>query len=301
MQLDGLLFFPLTPFTPTGEIAPEVLGQHVTAGVDAGAGGVFAACGTGEYHALGLSEYEQVVRTAVASVDGRVPVVAGAGGPLPHAQECVRRAGAAGADAILLMPPYLVNGAEEGLLEYIRQVAAASRCPIIIYQRNNARFTPESVVRLAREPSIVGFKDGLGDIEQMQRIVLAVRNVIGEEFLFFNGLPTAEMSMPAYKAAGVPLYSSAAFAFVPEVAMRFHTALHAGDDATVRRLLTEFYRPLAELRDTVPGYAVALVKAGARLRGLDAGGVRAPLTDPNPEHEAALERLIAAGLRTVQE
>ncbi len=301
MRLAGLLFFPLTPFDSAGDVAPDVLANHVAGGVDGGAGGVFVACGTGEYHALGLAEYEQTVRVAVSSVEGRVPVVAGAGGALPHAVASAEAAERAGADGLLLMPPYLVNSAEAGLEEYVRRVAAATDLSIVIYQRNNARFSPAGAARLAAHPKVVGFKDGFGDIEQTHRIVLSVRARAGEDFMFFNGLPTAEMTAAAYRAVGVHLYSSAAFAFVPEVAMAFHTALTEGDTDTTRRLLTDFYGPLTDLRDQVPGYAVSLVKAGAWIRGLDAGPVRAPLTDPTPQHLATLESLIESGLAVVKE
>ncbi|MDT0300893.1 5-dehydro-4-deoxyglucarate dehydratase [Streptomonospora wellingtoniae] len=297
MQLDGLLFFPVTPFDTAGDLAPEVLADHVADGVDAGAGGVFAACGTGEFHALDLAEYRQLVGAAVRAAAGRVPVLSGAGGPLPHARACARAAAEAGADGLLLMPPYLVQGPGGGLESYVRQVAEASSLPVIIYQRSNARFSAEDVARLAKEPFVVGFKDGLGDIEHAQRVVLEVREAVGDEFLLFNGLPTAELSAPAYQAVGFDLYSSAAFAFVPEVAGAFHTALRNDDQVVVQRLLSGFYRPFAELRDRVPGYAVSLVKAGARLRGRAVGPVRAPLVDPGPEHLAVLQRIIDDGLR----
>ncbi|MBB6078761.1 dihydrodipicolinate synthase/N-acetylneuraminate lyase [Streptomyces paradoxus] len=124
-----------------------------------------------------------------------------------------------------------------------------------------------------------------------------MRAVPGTEgFQFFNGLPTAEMTAPAYRGVGVELYSSAVFAFAPEIALAFHRALADGDDALVSRLLDEFYGPLVALRDEVPGYAVSLVKAGVTLRGLDVGGVRAPLLDPAPEHIARLAKLLDHGL-----
>jgi 5-dehydro-4-deoxyglucarate dehydratase len=97
----------------------------------------------------------------------------------------------------------------------------------------------------------------------------------------------------------VNLYSSAAFAFAPEVALAFHQAVTSGDDALTQRLLTSFYLPLVQLRDQVPGYAVSLVKAGLRLRGQDVGGVRPPLVDPSAAHVAELEKIIAAGLEIV--
>ncbi|WP_433254041.1 5-dehydro-4-deoxyglucarate dehydratase [Streptosporangium sp. CA-135522] len=296
MRLDGVLFFPVTPFDGDGGLACEMLADHVAEGVASGAGGVFTACGTGEFNALSLREHERAVAVAVSATAGRAPVLAGAGGALPFARECARQAAAAGADGLLLLPPYLVSAPADGLVRYAREVAAVTDLPIIVYQRANARFTPAAAAALARIPNITGFKDGLGDLDLLQRIILAVRDATDREFTFFNGMPTAEMTVPAYRGLGVTLYSSAVFCFAPEVALGFHRAVTAGDEVLVQRFLGEFYRPLVELRDLVPGYAVALVKAGVRLRGLDVGGVRAPLVDPAPEHVARLETLIATGL-----
>ncbi|TMR17356.1 5-dehydro-4-deoxyglucarate dehydratase, partial [Nonomuraea zeae] len=269
MRLDGVLFFPVTPFGDDGDLAEPVLARHVADGVTAGAGGVFTACGTGEFSALDLGEYTRVVATSVAAAAGRVPVLCGAGGPLPAARAFARAAAAQGADGLLLMPPYLVTGPQAGLIRYVREVAAAGGLPIIIYQRGTARFTPETVAELAELPEVVGFKDGIGDFDLLQRIILTVRRSLAGEFLFFNGLPTAELTVPAYRGLGVSLYSSAVFAFAPEIALAFHKAVTGGDEVLVRRLLTGFYLPLVELRDLVPGYAVSLVKAGVRCRGLE--------------------------------
>ncbi|GAA3701933.1 5-dehydro-4-deoxyglucarate dehydratase [Nonomuraea antimicrobica] len=297
MRLDGVLFFPVTPFGPDGALAEPVLARHVSNGVAAGAGGVFSACGTGEFNALDLEEYTRVVATSVAATAGRVPVLAGAGGPLPAARAIARAACAEGADGLLLMPPYLVTGPASGLVRYVREVAEAGGLPVIIYQRGTARFTPSAVAELAAEvPLVVGFKDGLGDFDLLQRIILTVRRETGKDFTFFNGLPTAELTVPAYRGLGVNLYSSAVFAFAPEIALAFHKAVTGGDEVLAQRLLTDFYLPLVELRDRVPGYAVSLVKAGVRMRGLEVGGVRAPLVDPGGEDLVELERIIGVGL-----
>ncbi|XVV05719.1 5-dehydro-4-deoxyglucarate dehydratase [Actinosynnema sp. CA-248983] len=295
MQLDGVLFFPVTPFDPDGAVAEHVLAEHVKRGVAAGAGGVFVACGTGEFHALDLAEFERAVAVAVESTGGRVPVFAGAGGPLPVAKAFARAARDAGADGLLLLPPYLVTNPPRGLVRYVTEVAGATELPLIVYQRNNAVFTPETAVEVASLPTVVGFKDGLGDIDLLQRIVLAVRAGVDKPFQFFNGLPTAELTVPAYRGIGVELYSSAVFCFAPEISLGFYQAVQDGDDALVRRYLTEFYRPFVELRDQVPGYAVALVKAAVKATGLDVGGVRPPLLDPTDEHLAELEKIVAAG------
>ena len=300
MKFHGVLFFPVTPFAADGSLDEERLAQHIESGVAAGAGGVFVACGTGEFHALSAEEVERATRVAVTTTAGRVPVLAAAGGPAPVARDQATRVERAGADGILLLPPYLVSAPQQGLVRYVEEVIAATDLPVVFYQRGTARLTAETAAEIAALPGVVGLKDGIGDIERMHRIVRAVRAVPGtEDFQFFNGLPTAEMTAPAYQGVGVELYSSAVFAFAPEIALAFHRALAEDDDALVSRLLDEFYGPLVALRDEVPGYAVSLVKAGVTLRGLDVGGVRAPLLDPTPDHVARLSKLLDHGLEVV--
>jgi len=292
-QLDGVLFFPVTPFDAAGAVDTGLLADHIASRLDHHPGAVFAACGTGEFHALALEEVQTVVTTAVSTAGGGAPVFGGAGGPLPHAVACARAAADAGAEGLLVLPPYLVGAPAEGLIRYFETVAEASELPIVVYHRANASLTPAIMARLARHPKIIGFKDGVGDMGVAQQIVLEVGATGRDDFLFFNGLLTAELTQAAFRGIGIPLYSSAVFAMAPDIANAFYAAYIAGDDATRERLLREFYRPLVALRDQVPGYAVALVKAGVRLGGLPVGGVRAPLLDPTPEHEARLAELLA--------
>ncbi len=297
----GPLFFPVTAYGPDGSVDLDTYRTHVRRGVEAGAAAVFACCGTGEFHALTPEEFEACVRAAVEAADGRVPVVAGAGYGTALAVRYARLAEAAGADGLLAMPPYLVVAGQEGLLRHYREVAAATALPVIVYQRDNAVFTPETVVALARTDGIIGLKDGLGDLDLMQRVISAVRTEAPGDFLYFNGLPTAEQTQLAYRALGVTLYSSAVFCFAPEIALAFHQALRTGDDATVDKLLDGFYRPFVELRAQGRGYAVALVKAGVRLRGLDVGEVRPPLHEPAGDHVKQLAEVIERGHALLEE
>ncbi|MFF7647670.1 5-dehydro-4-deoxyglucarate dehydratase [Streptomyces canus] len=297
----GPLFFPVTAYGPDGSVDLAVYRAHVRRGVDAGAAAVFACCGTGEFHALTPEEFERCVRAAVDETAGRVPVVAGAGYGTALAVRYAGLAEAAGADGLLALPPYLVVAGQEGLLRHYREVAAATALPVIVYQRDNAVFTPETVVELARSEGIIGLKDGLGDLDLMQRIVSAVRTEGLGDFLYFNGLPTAEQTQLAYQAIGVPLYSSAVFCFAPEIALAFHRALMDGDRATADRLLDGFYRPFVELRARGRGYAVSLVKAGVRMRGLDVGEVRPPLHEPDGDHVKQLAEIIERGHALLEE
>ncbi|MFI7497810.1 5-dehydro-4-deoxyglucarate dehydratase [Streptomyces sp. NPDC049687] len=303
----GVLSFPLTSFREDGSLDPEGFRAHIAAQLATAPGAVFPACGTGEFFSLDEDEYRQVVSIAVTEAAkgvppregvpawGKVPVVAGIGYGWAQAVRFARIAEEAGADALLVLPHYLVAAPQDGLVAQLEQIAARTRLPLIAYQRGQVAFTAESLKRIARIPTVIGLKDGHSDLDRLQRLTLAAP----EGFLFFNGAATAEIQARAYAAVGVPAYSSAVHAFAPEIANAFFTALRDGDGGTVDKLLRDFYVPLVELRDRVPGYAVSLVKAAARLRGRPVGGVRAPLTDPGAADLADLTTLLATGLDLV--
>ncbi|MCT2545229.1 MULTISPECIES: 5-dehydro-4-deoxyglucarate dehydratase [Streptomyces] len=295
-RVAGPLFFPVTAYGPDGDVDLDAFRAHVRTGIDAGAAAVFACCGTGEFHALTPQEFRRVVAAAVEETAGEVPVVAGAGYGTALAIQYAKLAEEAGADGLLAMPPYLVVADQEGLLGHYTALAAATSLETIVYQRDNAVFTPATVVALATTPGVIGLKDGYGDLDLMQRIVSAVRTELPDgDFLYFNGLPTAELTGPAYRGIGVSLYSSAVFAFAPDIALAFYRALDSGDDELTGALLDHFYRPLVELRAKGRGYAVSLVKAGVRLGGLDVGEVRTPLTEPSAAHIEELTAIVARG------
>ncbi|WP_338703592.1 5-dehydro-4-deoxyglucarate dehydratase [Streptomyces sp. Q6] len=291
----GVLSFPLTSFDERGALDLDGFRAYVAAQVDTGPGAVFPACGTGEFSSLDEDEYRRVVTAAVEESAGRVPVVAGIGYGWAQAVRFARIAEEAGADALLVLPHYLVRGPQSGLVAQVEQIAARTRLPLIVYQRDQVAFSVASLRRVAALPGVIGLKDGHSDLDRLQRLTLAAP----EGLLFFNGAATAEIQARAYAAVGVPAYSSAVHAFAPEIAAAFFVALRDGDHARVDRLLREFYLPFVEIRDRVPGYGVSLVKAAARLRGRPVGPVRAPLADPTPGDLADLERVLAAGLDLV--
>jgi 5-dehydro-4-deoxyglucarate dehydratase len=291
----GVLSFPLTGFREDGSLDPDGCRAHLAAQLATAPGAVFPACGTGEFFSLDEDEYRQVVSIAVQEAAGRVPVVAGVGYGWAQAARFARIAEDAGADALLVLPHYLVAAPQDGLVAQLEQIAARTRLPLIAYQRGQVAYTADSLRRIAALPGVIGLKDGHSDLDRLQRLTLAAP----EGFLFFNGAATAEIQARAYAAVGVPAYSSAVHAFAPEIADAFFGALREGDDATVDTLLRDFYVPLVELRDRAPGYAVSLVKAAARLRGRPVGPVRAPLTDPRAADLADLATLLTTGLDLV--
>lgn len=291
----GVLSFPLTSFHDDGSLDPEGFRAHVAAQLATAPGALFPACGTGEFFSLDEDEYRQVVTIAVEEAGGRVPVVAGTGYGWAQAARFAHIAEEAGADALLVLPHYLTAAPQDGLVAQLEQIAARTRLPLIAYQRGQVAYTAQSLRRIAAIPNVIGLKDGHSDLDRLQRLTLAAP----DGFLFFNGASTAEIQARAYATVGVPAYSSAVHAFAPEIADAFFTALRKEDAATIETLLRDFYVPLVELRDRVPGYAVSLVKAAARLRGRPVGPVRAPLTDPSAADLADLKTLLTTGLDLV--
>ncbi len=300
--LTGLLAFPLTPFDDGLELDLAVFAQGVERHIAHDAGAVFLGCGTGEFSALSNHEQAQLLTRGREVVAGRVPVWVGVGGSAADARAGVAAAAERGADGVLLMPPYLISGPPAGLLDYVRYAVADTSIPVVVYNRGTGVFTPQAAVSLLGISSVIGLKDGFGSIELMTRIVTSIRaegSEAARNFLFFNGMPTAEVSARAYAAIDVARYSSAVHCFAPEIAMAFFHALHAGDDATQQRLLSRFYLPLVGLRDETPGFAVSLVKAAARLRGQQVGGVRPPLVEPTTDQLDRLSVILEDGLAEV--
>lgn len=286
----GLLSFPLTDFDRNLDFDPKGYRARLEWLAPYGATALFAAGGTGEFFSLTGDEYPDIIRTAVDTCRGKVPIIAGAGGPTRFAIECAQAAERAGAHGILLLPHYLTEAGQQGLAAHVEAVCKSVKFGVIVYNRATSRLKPDTLAGLAeRNANLVGFKDGVGDIEAM----VAIYQRMGERLAYLGGLPTAEVYAAAYKAMGTPVYSSAVFNFIPKTAMDFYKAVANDDLPTQHRLLKEFFMPYLEIRNRVPGYAVSIVKAGAQIVGHGAGPVRPPLTDLTAGEMETLEKLIA--------
>ena len=285
----GLLSFPVTHFTTDGAFDPEGYRAHVAYLIDHAPAALFAAGGTGEFFSLGLGEYEHVIRSAVETAAGRTPVIAGVGYGTALAIEFASRAERAGADGILLLPPYLVQVEQEGLFRHVAAVCRAVGIGVIVYHRDNSLFELDTVRRLCdAHPNLIGFKDGHANVEQMTCLV----SVLGDRLVYVGGMPTAEVFASANHGLGVSTYSSAVFNFVPEFALRFYAAVQARDRAFTSEALRSFFLPYLAIRNRRRGYAVSIVKAGLRVVGRPAGPVRAPLIDLTAEENALLAAVI---------
>ena len=285
----GLLSFPVTHFTADGTFDEAPYRAHCAWMLEHDLAGLFAAGGTGEFFSLTPGEVAHVVGAAVAETNGRIPVISGCGYGTAIATGIARDAEKAGADGLLLLPPYLVGSKQDGLAAHIEAVCRSTGMGVIVYNRDNAVVNDETLARLCeRNPNLVGYKDGVGDIELMTRIFARM----GDRLTYIGGLPTAETFAVPYLTMGVTTYSSAIFNFLPDWALSFYRAVRAGDQATVMDGLRRFVLPYIALRNRGQGYAVSIVKAGMRAVGRDAGPVRTPLTDLSAAEDAELRALI---------
>ena len=260
----GLLSFPVTHFTDDLQLDEAGYRKHLSWLAEYPVAGLFAAGGTGEGFSLTFEETDRVVRAAVDEVAGTVPVLAPATGSTANAVAQAKAAEAAGADGLLLMPPYLTESSQAGLVEHVSQVCQATGLGVVVYSRANAVLHDEAVATLAdRNPTMIGFKDGVGSIEQMTRTYARV----GDRLMYVGGLPTAETFALPLLQLGVSTYSSALFNFVPQWAIEFYDAVRAQDRDEVYRRLSEFVLPYLDIRDRTPGYAVSIVKGGLAAIG----------------------------------
>jgi 5-dehydro-4-deoxyglucarate dehydratase len=285
----GLLSFPITDFDPDGEFDAKSYARRLEWLAPYGASALFVGGGTGEGFSLNPAEHEAVVETAVGVCRGTVPIIASAAYGTRIASEMARNAEKRGAAAILLLPHYLTETSVEGVCRHVEAVCRSTGLGVIVYNRNVCRLDADAVLRLTETcPNLIGFKDGVGDIENM----VSIRRQVGSRLSYLGGLPTAEVYAEAYKAMGVDVYSSAVFNFIPRTAMQFYEAVSTDDRASTARLLEEFFLPYIAIRNRVPGYAVGIVKAGARVVGRSAGPVRPPLVDCNDRDLADLRALV---------
>jgi len=286
----GLLSFPVTHFDKNFRFQEGPYREHCAWLLSfKRLTGLFAAGGTGEFFSLTPAEVGAVVAAAVKETNGRTPVIAGCGYGTATAVELAKSAEAAGADGLLLLPPYLMVPSQEGLMAHVDAVCHATSIGVIVYNRDNAILNEDSLAKLCeRNPNLVGFKDGVGDIELMMRVY----SKMGDRLTYVGGLPTAETFALPYLEMGVTTYSSAIYNFMPEWALAFYDAVRAKDHAKVMKGLKEFVLPYIAIRNEGRGYAVSIVKAGMTAIGKSAGPVRTPLTELNPDQLTRLKRLI---------
>jgi 5-dehydro-4-deoxyglucarate dehydratase len=271
-KLTGVFGFPVTPFHEDLSLDVDGLTRNVDAMSAFPFCALVAAGGTGEMYSMSPDEIEQVVATSVKATKGRMPVVAGTGFNTVLGVDIAKRAAKAGASCILALPPYYISAPEEGLFAYYEAIGKATDLPLMVYSRDWAIFTPDMLARLAdRVPTLVGWKDGQGDVRKYQRIM--ERN--GDRLAWFGGL--GDDCVPGYFAIGIQAYTSSISNISPKLSLALAEAGMKHDFIRLNELMRRYVNPLYALRERSKGYEVAVMKEAMEMLGMPAGPVRPPL------------------------
>lgn len=290
-SLRGILLPTTTPFHPTGEILISAIRANLKKWSTRGVAGFVVLGSTGERVHLEEHEYLQVIEVSRAAVSDDLAFIVGAGqhSTIATISE-IRKAAAAGADAVLVITPHYYRSAmsQEALSSYYRAVADASPVPVLLYSMpalTGIRIEPETIARLSEHPNIVGVKDSSNDVAGFAETV----RLCPADFAVMTGNGTVLLDALRAGAAGGIL---AVGCVVPEVCVEIFRAFNAGETERAEALQSKL-TPLATAVTTK--FGIAGLKAALGLAGYQGATVRAPL--PGHDHNAHQE--IAALLEAV--
>src|SRR5437879_1333386 len=240
--------------------------------IENGVHGVFVLGTNSEFYALDEREKQEVIATAVAQVNHRVPVFAGTGAESTReAVRLTKMAEREGADGVSVITPYFINPSQQEIYDHYRRIAESTQLPVILYNNpstcGGVKIDVDTVARLAQVPNIVGVKDSSGDLQNTNEILRAVP----ERFAVMMGRDTLIFPALLFGARGaVPATGNIAPQLLVEIYERFRKGDLEGSKAAQLRL-----NPvrLALTLGTAPGG----VKAALALLGKSIGPCRAPV------------------------
>ena len=279
-----------TPFDASGRIAEEALRTHVERLVAAGISVFLPAAGNGEFHSLSSEEVVASVTTTRRGCGDAGVVVAPIGFDLARSLALAEDAAAAGADALIYMPPIHPYLSDEGFAELIYELAAKVQLPLLLYRKGDCP-TDLLLIRLMRDGAISGIKYAGSDPEAVARIVATIG---GDGVLCGTG----ERFVPYFCLAGAKGFSSGAANVAPRIALRLLSEVHAGNFPGAMKTL-ELLRPFEDLRArNSDSYNVPVLKEAVRISGIDFGAPRPPQRRLPPadggEIAAVVQKLLAA-------
>jgi 4-hydroxy-tetrahydrodipicolinate synthase len=291
--LHGVGVTPATPFT--GDLAAvdrDGLRRNIEFLVTAGATLLYPCGNTGEFAALSLDEWTDVVRVTVDATAGRAVVAAGVGHGFGIAREQLRRAADLGAGGVLAMPPNMVYPADEGVVAYYGALADADVLPIVVYRKGGWP-TDAGLPRLLQEHAVAGVKYGEHDVSALAGMVADAP----PDVVWTCG--TAERYAPFFFEAGAVGFTSGLANAAPHLSLALYAALSDGDAARARAL-RDLCTPFEDLRAR-HGSAnnVTAVKVAMDEVGLVGGSVRPPMRDLSAAEAAEVKAMVAAWPREV--
>ena len=290
--LQGIVGFGVTPFRDDLSVDTDAVRQNA-AYLTEHCEVVVPLAGNGELYALSPEEHKAIGRAVGEEVRGQKPVLVGVGLTMPIARDLAKAAEAYGADGILVLPPYFTHANADGLFEYYRPSAQATKLGVILCQTHAVNFSPSLLRRLAEVPNIVGMKDEHGDMDQFVRQWGAV----ADRMALLCGV--GEILAPSYVALGVKAFTSGLVNFMPGTCRKILAHLRAGELEAAARVVDQETMAVYDLCVKRPGYRTLVIKEAMNLCGLNGGGVRRPL-ELLPEADREAVRRVLAALRLVK-
>ncbi len=286
--LQGIIGFGVTPFREDLSVDMDALRQNA-AFLAEHCEVVVPLAGNGEIYSLSPEEHKTIGKAVVEEVRGRKPVLVGVGLTMPIARDLAQAAEAYGADGILVLPPYFTHANDDGLFEYYRSIAQATKLGVILFQTHAVNFSPSLLLRLAEVPNIVGLKDEHGDMDQFVRQWAAA----SDRMALLCGV--GEILAPSYFALGVKAFTSGLVNFMPGTCRKILAHLRAGELGEAAQVVDRETMAVYDLRVKRPGYRTLVIKEAMNLCGLNAGRVRPPLA-PLPEADRQALRVVLTDL-----
>lgn len=219
----------VTPFDETGALDESAFQTFVEWQISEGSHGVVPVGTTGESPTLSHDEHKRVVELCVKTVNGRVPVIAGAGSNnTAEAVDLARHAESAGADAVLVVTPYYNKPGQRGLYKHYSEIAKAISLPIFIYNipgRSIIDMSVETMAALSKDYSnIVGTKDATAKLDRVSE----QRHACGQAFIQLSGEDATALGFNAHGGVGC---ISVTANVAPRLCAQFQEAMLAGNFA----------------------------------------------------------------------
>ena len=284
-KLHGAIGFPVTPFAADLSLDLAALRKNLRAMLAHPLAAMVAAGGTGELYSLTPDEHLEVVRATVDEVGGSIPIIAGVGFNVPLAVQLAQQSARAGAAGILAFPPYYPQADDEGVLGYYQAICEATPLGVLIYSRDWFHPGPLVVERLARNRTLIAWKDGQADIRRLQMI----QRQVGNRLHWVGG--AGDDMVAAYYSIGIRAFTSSIANVSSRLAVELHELAARGDTKRLDPLLAELIVPLYELRARRRGYEVTVMKDMMTMLGLAGGAVRPPLPSLAAADREVLARL----------
>jgi 4-hydroxy-tetrahydrodipicolinate synthase len=284
--LSGSIVAIVTPMTAAGALdfprLKALVDWHVAEGTD----GIVIVGTTGESPTVDVAEHCKLIEETVRFADGRVPVIAGAGGnSTKEAIELTRFSGEHGADYVLSVVPYYNKPTQEGLYRHFSAIAEASRVPVLLYNvpsRTVADLQNDTVVRLSQVPNIVGIKESTSNIERVTELMLRTP----DDFLVFSGNDDAAL---AYILLGADGVISVTANVAPRLMHQMCELGRKGDNkaaVAINNRLLGLHKHLFVESNPIP------VKWALARMGRIAEGLRLPLTPLASQYHETVERAL---------